>query len=580
MKKWSQFLLKAAVFLFAYQIHCQETETKKNYFRLAPRFGIDFPTYQNNTPYVDYRSGLMLGLSADYYWNWFGVGADVDFIQNTPENTYPTSSLLNASSVALNAFDLKQKKITRMFYGIGPNFKYQTKSRKWAVELTGRIGYGFIRGGETELRETATVARQLLNYHAGYNTRQLLSAKGQLMFTYYFARRWGLNIGAYFLKHFNAEEDFSNTKGFSAAYQQFTYNQATQQTTLLNNAIKNRTEPCDCDVYSKGIFAGISFTFPPKIQKPKAKDCVNYALAITAKDKMTQQILPHTDVAIKDAKGNIIRTGTTNGFGAITFDNLTPDDYTIEGLHDGTALSPSSILKSEFKPDQTIQKEIIYQNSELILDGTAVICNSTQPISQVLVTMKSANNKEVYTATTDSLGKFTFKLNPQTTYFIYGKKEHYFSQTVKINAADYDRKVTLNVQVKLCLDEADCGKSIRLDNILYDLDKYDLRDESKIELDRLVQFMNDFPKVKIELSSHTDSRASNEYNNVLSQNRANAAIDYVVSRGIARERLKGVGYGETQLLNECADGVNCTEEQHQRNRRTEMKVICPEKNKP
>ncbi len=577
MKKWSHLLLYAVLGLYACMNYAQEKQTKKSYFRLAPRIGIDFPTYNNNTPYIDYKPGMMLGLSADYYWNWLGLGADVDFIQNSPEHTYPTSSLVNASSVALNAFDLKEKKITRMFYGIGPNFKYQTQSKKWAVELTGRIGFGFIRGGETELRETTTSARQLLNYHAGYDTGQLLSAKGQLMFTYYFARRWGFNLGAYFLKHFNAQEDFNATTGFSAAYQAYTFDAASGQNQLLNNAIKKRAEPCDCDVYSKGIFAGISFTFPPKINEPKKKDCVNYALTITAKDKITQQILPHTDVVIKNAKGDIVRTGTTNGFGAVTFDNLTPDDYAIEGLHDASPLVSSSILKSEFKPDDTVQKEIIYQNSALILNGTAVVCNTTKTISNVLVTMKSPDNKEIYTAITDSLGQFSFKLNAQTTYFIYGKKEHYFSQTVKVNAADYDRKVTLNVQVKLCLDEADCGKAIRLENILYDLDKYDLRDESKTELDRLVQFMNDFPKVKIELSSHTDSRASHQYNDVLSQNRANAAIDYMVSRGIERQRLKGIGYGENQLLNECADGINCTEEQHQRNRRTEMKVICPEK---
>lgn len=577
MKKWSDLLLSAVTFLCVYTIYGQETEPQKKYFRLAPRIGIDFPTYNNNTPYIDYRSGLMFGLSADYYWNWFGLGADVDYIQNTPENTFPTSSLLNASSVALNAFDLKEEKITRMFYGIGPDFKYQTKSKKWAVELTGRIGFGFIRGGETQLNEVTTTNGQLLNYHAGYDTKQLLSAKGQLVFTYYFTQRWGLNLGAYFLKHFNADESFSTTHGFSAAYQSFVLNETTQQTVLQNNAIKTRKEPCDCDVYSKGIFAGVAFIFPPKKKEIKNKDCVNYALTITARDKITHQILPHTDVVIKDTQGNIIRTGTTNGFGAITFDKLNPENYSIEGLHDATPLLSTSILKSEFKPDETVQKEIIYQNTELILDGTAVVCNTTQPIQNVLVTMKSANNKEVYTATTDSLGKFSFKLKEQTTYFIYGKKEHYFSQTVKINAADYDRKVTLNVQVKLCLDEADCGKAIRLDNILYDLDKYYLRDESKVELDRLVQFMDDFPKVKIELSSHTDSRASNEYNNVLSQNRANAAIDYIVSRGIARERLKGIGYGESKLLNTCADGVDCSEEQHQRNRRTEMKVICPEK---
>jgi outer membrane protein OmpA-like peptidoglycan-associated protein len=89
--------------------------------------------------------------------------------------------------------------------------------------------------------------------------------------------------------------------------------------------------------------------------------------------------------------------------------------------------------------------------------------------------------------------------------------------------------------------------------------------------------MQDNPDVKVEVGSHTDCRSSSVYNQKLSQNRANASVDYVVSQGISRDRITGKGYGESKLLNECADGVKCSEEQHAINRRTEMKVICPEK---
>ena len=88
--------------------------------------------------------------------------------------------------------------------------------------------------------------------------------------------------------------------------------------------------------------------------------------------------------------------------------------------------------------------------------------------------------------------------------------------------------------------------------------------------------MKDNSGVKVELGSHTDSRASAAYNQTLSQNRANASVNYIVSQGIERSRITGKGYGETKLLNKCADGVSCSEEQHAINRRTEMKVICPE----
>ena len=107
------------------------------------------------------------------------------------------------------------------------------------------------------------------------------------------------------------------------------------------------------------------------------------------------------------------------------------------------------------------------------------------------------------------------------------------------------------------------------------MDKYFIREDAKAELNKMVQFMKDNPNVKVELASHTDSRASDDYNKTLSQNRANAAVDYLVSKGISASRLKPIGYGETKLLNQCSNGLDCTEAQHQINRRTEMKVICP-----
>jgi outer membrane protein OmpA-like peptidoglycan-associated protein len=148
---------------------------------------------------------------------------------------------------------------------------------------------------------------------------------------------------------------------------------------------------------------------------------------------------------------------------------------------------------------------------------------------------------------------------------------------ITIRPNDYDRRKTRIVKLRICMQEVECNESIRLDNIHYDLDKSDIRPDAKPELDRLVQFMKDNPLVRVELSSHTDSRASKAYNQRLSQARANSARAYVISQGIDPTRITSVGYGESRLLNKCADGVPCTEEEHQLNRRTEMKVICPKK---
>ncbi|MCC7232022.1 MAG: OmpA family protein, partial [Bacteroidia bacterium] len=123
------------------------------------------------------------------------------------------------------------------------------------------------------------------------------------------------------------------------------------------------------------------------------------------------------------------------------------------------------------------------------------------------------------------------------------------------------------------------NKPIVLENIYYDLDKYEIRADAAAGLDKLVQIMLDNPDIRIELSSHTDSRADDKYNMILSQKRAESAVNYIVGKGISRDRITARGYGETQLVNRCSNGVECTEEEHQANRRTEFKVISIDQKK-
>jgi outer membrane protein OmpA-like peptidoglycan-associated protein len=116
------------------------------------------------------------------------------------------------------------------------------------------------------------------------------------------------------------------------------------------------------------------------------------------------------------------------------------------------------------------------------------------------------------------------------------------------------------------------GDKFKLKNLYYNLDKYNIRNDAAVILDTLVLIMNYYPTLQIELSSHTDSRASSNYNNILSNNRAKAAVEYLVSKGISKSRMIAKGYGETKLVNKCADGIKCTEAEHQQNRRTEVMV--------
>ncbi len=122
------------------------------------------------------------------------------------------------------------------------------------------------------------------------------------------------------------------------------------------------------------------------------------------------------------------------------------------------------------------------------------------------------------------------------------------------------------------LERAKLDKRIQVQNIYYDFDKWDIRPDAAERLDHVVTLMNDNPGLTIELGSHTDSRGDDDYNMVLSDKRARSAVAYIVSEGIDSARITAKGYGESQLVNRCRNGVNCSEEEHQQNRRTELRI--------
>ena len=124
----------------------------------------------------------------------------------------------------------------------------------------------------------------------------------------------------------------------------------------------------------------------------------------------------------------------------------------------------------------------------------------------------------------------------------------------------------------MVLDKIFKDKEITLDNIYYNFEKWDIRDDAKPTLDKLTTILNQNPQIKIQLSSHTDCRGNDNYNQDLSQKRAQSVVDYLISNGINSERLTAVGYGENRLEIECICG-RCTEEEHQANRRTTFKVV-------
>lgn len=167
---------------------------------------------------------------------------------------------------------------------------------------------------------------------------------------------------------------------------------------------------------------------------------------------------------------------------------------------------------------------------------------------------------------------FDLKLKGGNEYKLVASKDKYLSDTKIITAQDLENANGLQ-DLSFNLDKINKDKTYRLANIYYDYNSATLRDSSKTVLDTLFSLLAANPKIVIELSSHTDSRGSSDYNLKLSQARADSCVAYLIAKGISANRLVAKGYGEDKPLNKCVDGVTCTEEEYQVNRRTEFKVI-------
>lgn len=205
------------------------------------------------------------------------------------------------------------------------------------------------------------------------------------------------------------------------------------------------------------------------------------------------------------------------------------------------------------------------------LAGTATHADGEVPVPYALITVENQANHLKMLDTADAHGRFNFQLDPNTAYTITAAKDGLLTQSTTASTVGLAMSTTLRADLAMKALELD--KPFPVPNIYYDYDKWDIRPDAAAELDKLVVVFTDNPGLTFELGSHTDSRGGNLYNLVLSDARAKSAVDYLVRKGVDPERLLARGYGETEPVNECTDGVKCTEDEHQANRRTEFRVV-------
>jgi outer membrane protein OmpA-like peptidoglycan-associated protein/tetratricopeptide (TPR) repeat protein len=215
---------------------------------------------------------------------------------------------------------------------------------------------------------------------------------------------------------------------------------------------------------------------------------------------------------------------------------------------------------------------------EIPIKGTLQDLISKDFLKDAQVVLLDINDNVIAKTKTDDKGKYSFdKIKTNQTYKIRIEKEGYETQQKTVTVSQYETEINIPVVVsalKVKIDKGvDIANVIKFNQIYFDLDKSDIRKDAKVELEKIVEVLKTYPKIIIEIGSHTDARQHRKYNKILSQKRAEATLNYLVKRGISKSRLTAKGYGELQLVNKCSDGIICSEIEHQQNRRITFIIL-------
>ncbi|RMF23919.1 MAG: hypothetical protein D6765_12420 [Bacteroidetes bacterium] len=211
--------------------------------------------------------------------------------------------------------------------------------------------------------------------------------------------------------------------------------------------------------------------------------------------------------------------------------------------------------------------------------GTVTVQKFNKRVPNAVVHILNKCTGEILKVRTDSEGEFESCLPPGCDYEIQVEKEGYTKGVKELSTRSLPTGAKKEVEIlinpiaeNILREPIREGTVIVLENIFYDFNQWSIRKSAAQELDALARIMKQYPSMEIELIAHTDSRGSEEYNLELSLKRAEAAKAYLVEKGIEPQRIRAFGYGESQLRNHCRDGVECSEEEHAYNRRTEVRV--------
>ena len=296
----------------------------------------------------------------------------------------------------------------------------------------------------------------------------------------------------------------------------------------------------------------------------------------TTRDKKTGAVISGAAVSMFDPNGKEILKCKSDVNGKFESE-VSPDiNYNIEVSKDNFEDARQKLYTDRKKAEDNIINTDIFLNEvgKWGVFGFIFEKESQKGVDsvEIIITPKDSTGKII--SMTDVNGNFRELLQPETDYDILLKKRKFFTRRGEFTTKGMEPGwIDVKEFIEVEMEEIVVGKTIEIPNIYYDLAKWDIRPDAAVELDKVVQFMLDNETITIELGSHTDSRGSNTSNLGLSQKRAESAVNYIVEHGIDSGRITAKGYGESKLKNRCADGVKCSEEEHQENRRTEIMIV-------
>ena len=233
-------------------------------------------------------------------------------------------------------------------------------------------------------------------------------------------------------------------------------------------------------------------------------------------------------------------------------------------------------LSSNRDGDQGSGSDDIYaiaENCNAVIYGAITDANTNDPLEGSVVYLLDENSNVVSQKITGANGNYEFdnEIDCQKQYVIRAsndEKEYLSNEKVVLTPQGSNM-----LQVDIALTPPYCpindlGCRLDLQPIYFDFDKHNIRSDAEVELAKILQAMKEYPQLRIHIESHTDSRGNDDYNVQLSERRAKSTLEWLVNKGIDRSRLSSKGYGESQLINNCSNGINCSEEEHQLNRRS------------